>query len=182
MAAGSAGTGWLGSSVAFLSTHERRPLSLSRRYALTGKEVQQILKQRLIKVDGKVKTDTTYPAGFMDVVQIEKTDEHFRLVYDSKGRFVVHRIQKEEAEYKLCQVRKLAVGKGGVPYVTTHDGRTLRYPDPDVKVWGGKYAELQCTTLSMLMRAMMIAQLHAGVKVPCMMHPMHICSHVPCFA
>lgn len=133
------GESW-GPTLDLLSAHEARPLSLSRRYALTGKEVQQILKQRLIKVDGKVKTDTTYPAGFMDVVQIEKTDEHFRLVYDSKGRFVVHRIQKEEAEYKLCQVRKLAVGKGGVPYVTTHDGRTLRYPDPDVKVMGGTYA------------------------------------------
>ena len=105
----------------------------ARRYALTGKEVLQILKQRLIKVDGKVKTDTTYPAGFMDVIEIEKTDEHFRLVYDSKGRFVVHRITKEEGAYKLCQVRKLAVGRGGVPHVTTHDGRTLRYPDPDVK-------------------------------------------------
>ena len=85
-------------------------------------------------MDGKVKTDTTYPAGFMDVIEIEKTNEYFRLVYDSKGRFVVHAITKEEAAYKLCQVRKLAVGKGGVPYITTHDGRTLRYPDPDVKV------------------------------------------------
>ncbi len=25
-------------------------------------------------------------------------------------------------------------GKGGVPYVATHDGRTIRYPDPEVKV------------------------------------------------
>ena len=25
-------------------------------------------------------------------------------------------------------------GKGGVPFVVTHDGRTIRYPDPDVKV------------------------------------------------
>ncbi len=61
--------------------------------------MQQILKQRLIKVDGKVKTDTTYPTGFMDVIDIEKTDEHFRLVYDTKGRFVVHRISREEAVY-----------------------------------------------------------------------------------
>ena len=30
----------------------------------------------------------------MDVVDIEKTDEHFRLVYDAKGRFVTHRITK----------------------------------------------------------------------------------------
>ena len=35
------------------------------RYALNGKETKSILMQRLIKVDGKVRTDSTYPAGFM---------------------------------------------------------------------------------------------------------------------
>lgn len=40
--------------------------------------------QRLVRVDGKVRTDSTYPAGFMDVVQIPKTDEHFRLLFDTK--------------------------------------------------------------------------------------------------
>ena len=49
-----------------------------RRYALTGKEVKMILMQRLVRVDGKVRTDTTYPAGFMDVIELEKTNEHFR--------------------------------------------------------------------------------------------------------
>ena len=52
------------------------------KYALTGKEVKYILMQRLVKVDGKARTDSTYPAGFMDTVSIEKTGEHFRLLYD----------------------------------------------------------------------------------------------------
>lgn len=103
------------------------------KYALTGKEVTSILMQRLIKVDGKVRTDATYPSGFMDVISIDTTDEYFRLVYDTKGRFVVHRITKEEASYKLCKVKRLQFGKGGIPYVATHDGRTIRYPDPDIK-------------------------------------------------
>ena len=63
--------------------------------------------QRLIKVDGKVRTDPTYPAGFMDVISIDKTDNHFRLLYDTKGRFRVHEISAEEAQYKLCKVRPL---------------------------------------------------------------------------
>ena len=50
--------------------------------------------QRFVKVDGKVRTDSTYPAGLMDVIDIDTTDEHFRLLYDSKGRFVTHRISK----------------------------------------------------------------------------------------
>lgn len=33
-----------------------------------------------------------------DVISIEKTAEHFRLVYDTKGRFAVHRITPEEAK------------------------------------------------------------------------------------
>lgn len=74
----------------------------------------KIVMQRLIKVDGKVRTDPNYPAGFMgmfshvyhnfdywqllDVITIEKTGEFFRLIYDVKGRFTIHRITGEEAK------------------------------------------------------------------------------------
>ncbi|KAJ3130371.1 40S ribosomal protein S4 [Nowakowskiella sp. JEL0407] len=104
------------------------------KYALTNKETKSIVMERLIKVDGKVRTDMTYPAGFMDVITIEKTGENFRLVYDVKGRFTIHRIEAEEAKYKLCKVRKMQLGAKGIPYIVTHDGRTIRYPDPLVKV------------------------------------------------
>uniref|UniRef100_A0A673AUG7 RNA-binding S4 domain-containing protein n=1 Tax=Sphaeramia orbicularis TaxID=375764 RepID=A0A673AUG7_9TELE len=70
------------------------------KYALTGDEVKKICMQRFIKIDGKVRTDVTYPAGFMDVISIEKTGEHFRLIYDVKGRFTVHRITAEEAKVR----------------------------------------------------------------------------------
>jgi small subunit ribosomal protein S4e len=103
------------------------------KYALTRNEVTLICKQRLIQVDGKVRTDINFPAGFMDVITIEKTGENFRLLFDVKGRFAVHRITKEESKYKLCKVRKIALGQKGVPYIATTDGRTIRYPDPDVR-------------------------------------------------
>ena len=35
------------------------------KYALSYQEVKKIVKQRLIKVDGKIRTDNTYPTGFM---------------------------------------------------------------------------------------------------------------------
>jgi len=87
----------------------------SLKYALNARETKAIVMQRLIKVDGKVRTDTTYPAGYMDVISIEKTGENFRLVYDTKGRFTVHRISAEEAEYKLAKVKRVQLGKGGIP-------------------------------------------------------------------
>jgi len=108
------------------------------KYALTCKEVQQILMQRLIKVDGKVRTDPNYPCGFMDVISIDKTDEHFRLLFDPKGRYVIHRLNHKnfptENQFKLCRIAKVSVGAKNVPYVSTHDGRTVRYPDPNAKM------------------------------------------------
>jgi len=89
--------------------------------------------QRLIKIDGVVRTDATYPTGFMDVVTIEKTGENYRLLYDTKGRFVLNAITPEEAKYKLCKVRKVQVGPNGIPFVSLHDGKTIRYPDPLIK-------------------------------------------------
>jgi len=118
------------------------------KYALTRREVVMIVMQRLIKIDGKVRTDPNYPAGFMDVVSIERTNESFRLMYDSKGRFVLHRIGADEQNVKLLRVRAKAAGSkaahgknpflngraGSVPYIVTHDGRTIRYPDPSIDI------------------------------------------------
>jgi len=103
------------------------------KYALTNSEVTKIVMQRTIKVDGKVRTDSNYPAGFMDVITIEKTGDYFRLLYDVKGRFILHKITPEEAGYKLCRVRKVQTGPKNIPFLVTHDGRTIRYPDPLIK-------------------------------------------------
>lgn len=116
--------------------------------ALTGKEVQILMARRLVKVDGKVRTDNTYPCGFQDVISLDKTNESFRVLYDAKGRFVLHRIAKEEAAYKLCRVKSVRTAKkatigsnpghkgqsAAIPLAVTHDGRTIKYPAPDVQV------------------------------------------------
>jgi small subunit ribosomal protein S4e len=104
------------------------------KYALTYHEVKMILKERLVAVDGKVRTDVTFPAGFMDVISLAGTGENFRLLFDTKGRYAINPISEEEAKFKLCKVRKLATAIKGVPFIVTHDGRTIRYPDPSVRV------------------------------------------------
>jgi len=115
--------------------------------ALTRREVIIVTARRLIRVDGKIRTDLNYPTGFMDIVSIDKTGENFRVLYDVKGRFVLHRVNDEEAKYKLARVKtvqvakKASIGKNpfkhgveaAIPFLVTHDGRTIRYPDPIVK-------------------------------------------------
>ena len=90
--------------------------------------------EKHVKVDGKIRTDPNYPAGFMDVVEIPKAGDQFRLIFDTKGRYVLHRIDDEEKKYKLCRVKRAETSKKGIPFVVTHDGRTIRYPDPLIKV------------------------------------------------
>lgn len=104
------------------------------KYALTYQETKKVTMSRSIKVDGKVRTDMCFPTGFQDVISIDKTGEYFRMLFDVKGRFLVHRIKKDEASYKLLCVRSLSTAAKGVPVLTTHDGRTIKYPDPLVKV------------------------------------------------
>merc|ERR1740124_829585 len=87
------------------------------KYALTAAEVKKILMSKLVKVDGKVRLDPKYPAGFMDVVSIKKTDQNFRLLYDTKGRFTLHEVDAKNSKRKLCRVVKSAVGRGGIPYI-----------------------------------------------------------------
>ena len=76
------------------------------KYALSRDEARKIAndKEGLIKVDGKVRRDFRYPLGQMDVVTIEKTNEHFRILLDVKGKFIPHRIDAKEAGFKLCKI------------------------------------------------------------------------------
>jgi small subunit ribosomal protein S4e len=118
------------------------------KYALTRREVLMICMRRLVQVDGKIRSDINFPCGFQDVITLPKSGENFRVFYDTKGRFTLHPISEKEAGYKLCRVSRVARGnkassghnpflvgqKKSIPYITTHDGRTIRYPDPDVRV------------------------------------------------
>jgi small subunit ribosomal protein S4e len=131
---------------------ESLPLTIALRnrlkYALTRREVIMIVMRRLVEVDGKPRTDTNYPAGLMDVIRISKVNEVFRVLYDIKGRYVLHELKdQKEASFKLCRVmnvskaNKATIGHnpfvpgqaGAIPFLVTHDGRTIRYPDPVIK-------------------------------------------------
>jgi small subunit ribosomal protein S4e len=73
------------------------------KYAMNGREVTFILndKEGGILVDHKVRRDRGFPVGIMDVVQIPKTKENFRMLYDVKGRFVLKPIEDAEANVQL---------------------------------------------------------------------------------
>ena len=109
----------------------RTKLGLAR----NGTEAKLIVKAKEgnISIDGKVRTDHKYPVGIMDIVTINKIGANYRVNFDVKGRWRLVKISKEEAKYKLCKVTKRMMGPKKIPFITTSDGRTLRYPNPHIK-------------------------------------------------
>ena len=55
-------------------------------------------KEGGILVDNRVRRDRGFPVGIMDVVSIPKTKQHFRVLYDVKGRFVLKSLDENEAK------------------------------------------------------------------------------------
>merc|ERR1712166_1652102 len=88
--------------------------------------------------------------GFMDIVGIEKANQYFRLLYDIRGRFSVHGVSTEEAKFKLCRIKSVSMGAKSVPYMVTHDGRTIRYPDPDIAVMDTVIVKFETGNLAMI--------------------------------
>ena len=105
------------------------------RLALNSKEAKLIVnaKEGNISIDGKVRTDHKYPVGVMDIVTVNKISANYRVNYDVKGRWRLVKISKEEAKFKLCKVLKRYMGPNKAPFINTSDGRTLRFPDPNIK-------------------------------------------------
>ena len=57
------------------------------------------------------------------MITLENCSDRFRLLYDVKGRFVLHRIDEAEAQFKLCKVVKRQLSPKKIPFI-----------DPAVKV------------------------------------------------
>lgn len=103
------------------------------KYALTRRESMMICKQRLVRVDNRVRTDMNFPTGFQDVISLPKAKSAYRVLFDTKGRYVLQKVQGKAATWKLARVMRVTTTARGVPALITHDGRTVRYPDPSIK-------------------------------------------------
>jgi len=105
-------------------------------YALTNKEVVKILneKENEVKIDGKVRRNAKFPVGLMDVITIPKTGDKFRVFYDEKRRFTLLKLKDKETNQKLLKVVRVEIGANKIPYMVTHDARTIRFQDSTIKV------------------------------------------------
>ncbi len=91
----------------------------------TGKEAKRILNEGNILVDGRVRKDHKFPVGIFDIISIPEIDAHYMVLMDRRGKLILHPIDAEEAERKLCRVENKRMLRGGVIQLNLHDGRNL---------------------------------------------------------
>ncbi|MCS7364257.1 MAG: 30S ribosomal protein S4e [archaeon GB-1867-035] len=101
-------------------------------YAETAREARRIIKERKIKVDGKVRIDHKFPVGLMDVIEIPDAKEYYRVLPHKQKGFILHPITEEEAKFKLCRIEDKRTVKGGHIQLNLHDGRNhvIKISDP----------------------------------------------------
>lgn len=94
-------------------------------YCDTAREGRRVIGERNILIDGRIATNYKMPVGFMDVLNIPKTKENFRVLLDIKGKIRPVRISKDRAKWKLVRIENITVVKGGKTQLNLHDGRNI---------------------------------------------------------
>ncbi|MAE42848.1 30S ribosomal protein S4e [Candidatus Woesearchaeota archaeon] len=102
-------------------------------YAATNREVKFIVSNKNITVDGIRKKDCKFPVGLFDVLSLNDTNEHFRVLLDKKGKLDLIKIKKEESAIKLCKITGKKSVKGKLQ-LNLYDGKNILVEKKDFKV------------------------------------------------
>jgi small subunit ribosomal protein S4e len=95
------------------------------KYCDTEGEGRRIIGNREINIDGRVVTNHKLPVGFMDVLSIPRTKEHYRTLLDRKGKLRVMKIPQENSGWKLARIENISYVKGAKKQLNLHDGRNI---------------------------------------------------------
>ncbi len=93
--------------------------------ARTAKEVSSILNNRLVSIDGTIRTEGAFPVGLMDVIAFSKSNKQYQLVINPKGQLTPREIQKNSESKKFLKVIGKNTIKKGKINLTLHDGTNV---------------------------------------------------------
>ncbi len=110
-------------------------LTVLRDYLKLGdkeREVTRMLNSGFIKIDGKVVKSRKTAVGFMDIITVVPTGESYRVVYDKKGRLVVHREDEKYSNLKPMKVFNKITTTSGKTQLVLHDGQNFITEDMSI--------------------------------------------------
>lgn len=118
------------------SIEDALPLTLIIRDILgladNSREAKRIINSGNVIIDGNVVKDYKFPVGFMDVIEIPKTGESYRVLLDNKGRLQLKEI--DNADSKLCKIVNKTTIKGGKIQLNLHDGKNIIVDETELNV------------------------------------------------
>ena len=94
-------------------------------HATNRKEVNFILNNGDVLVNGRPIKDSSFPVGIMDVIEIPKTKEYFRVLFDKKGSITLLKIDESEKNTKLFKLINKTTVRGNKVQLNLHDGTNL---------------------------------------------------------
>ncbi len=102
------------------------------RIATTSREAVKIINDGVIKIDGVVRKNYKFPVGFMDVIEITKTGEIYRVVPYPTVYMGLHPIDSQEAGIKPLRIEDKTIVKGGHVQLNLYGGYNvlLRVSNP----------------------------------------------------
>jgi len=105
------------------------PLALILRDMLkvcdNAREAKEIINSRKVLIDGRIVTDPKFPVGLMDVLSLQASKEHYRMLLDYRGRLQLVPIDDDAAEWKLVRIENKITVKGGKLQLNLGDGRNI---------------------------------------------------------
>lgn len=94
-------------------------------HATNRKEVNFILNNGDVLVNGRTIKDSSFPVGIMDVIEIPKTKEYFRVLFDKKGSVNLIKIDESEKNTKLFKLINKTMIRGNKVQLNLHDGTNV---------------------------------------------------------
>lgn len=103
------------------------------KYCKTNSEAKKILNNGEVLIDGKVRKEFRFIAGFMDSISIPKLKENYRILLNKKGKLYLLPISDQEAKVKVCKIIGKTLVKGKAQ-LNLFDSRNILVDKDDYKV------------------------------------------------
>ncbi len=99
----------------------------------TTRETKQILKDGKILINKIPRTDYKFHVGLFDVIELP-TQHYFRLLFNKKGKFILHPIKKEESSLIIYKIVNKSVLKDKKIQFNLHNGKNIIIEKDNYKV------------------------------------------------
>jgi small subunit ribosomal protein S4e len=97
-------------------------------------EVKNILNQKGIKIDGKIRKNSRFLVGLMDVIEFPSLEEAYRIVINTQGKLKAISIPVENSNVKLCKIIGKKYVKKGMLQLNFHDGKNVLVKNDSYKI------------------------------------------------